>query len=363
MLSEENKKQTIGLAIDIATKIGLLFIILYISYLIIKPFLPIIVWGIIIAVALSPLIEMLVKRLGNRKKIIIAVATIFILALAIPTWKLSGTLISSTQTLINSVNKQEITVPKPSENVKKLPIIGDEIYKIWSDASKDLPKTLEPFHPKIKSAILWLVGVIKSAFTTILMTMVSIVIAAIFLISKDSSVALYRRIMNRLVGKERGEDWTKLSALTVQSVATGVVGVAVFQSILAMIGMVPMGVPLAPVWALAIMFITIIQMPAILVIGPLIAYEYSVASGTSATIFAIYMIIVGFTNDVLKPIVMGRGVDIPMLVILIGAIGGMMLMGLIGLFIGSVILALTYKLFDVWISETQEVEISNAENK
>ena len=160
--------------------------------------------------------------------------------------------------------------------------------------------------------------------------------------------------MRRLVGS-RGDEWAKLSALTVRSVATGVVGVAVIQSLLAIVGMIPMGVPLAPVWALAIMFLTIIQLPALIVIAPMIAYEYSVSSGTAATIFAIYMLIVGASDGILKPMLMGRGVDIPMLVILIGAIGGMMLMGMLGLFLGAVILALAYKLFESWIDETEKI--------
>ena len=354
------KKETMELAIDIFTKIGLLSLIIYISYMIVKPFLPMILWGIVLAVALSPLIEMLVKRFGNRKKIIIATAIVFIMALIIPTWKLSGSLITTTQTIVQSVDKQEIKIPAPSKKVKEWPLIGKKSYAIWENAHKDLPKALKPFHNQIKATLLWIAGMLKGALSTILMTIASIIIAAVFLLSQESAVAFYKRIMHRLVGA-KGDEWAKLSALTVRSVATGVVGVAVIQSLLALIGMIPMGVPLAPVWALAIMFLTIIQMPALIVIAPMIAYEYSVSSGTSATIFAIYMLIVGASDGILKPMLMGRGVDIPMLVILIGAIGGMMLMGMLGLFLGAVILALAYKLFDMWIDEKEMLETKNAQ--
>jgi predicted PurR-regulated permease PerM len=341
------------LATDIATKLGLLTIILYVSYLIVKPFLGIILWGIVLAVALAPLIDRLAGKFGHRKKIIVAVAAAFILLLVVPTWKLSGSLIGSTQSLVAAVEKKEITVPAPTERVKEWPLIGEQSYAFMQRAHEDLPKALEPFRAHIKKLILWLAGLLKGALTTVLLTVASVIIAAVFLISHESAEALYRRIMRRLVGPERGDDWARLSALTVRSVATGVVGVAVIQSLLALLGMIPMGVPLAPVWAVLIMFLTIIQMPALIVIGPMIAYVYSVSSGTSATIFAVYMILVGASDGVLKPILMGRGVDIPMLVILIGAIGGMMLMGMLGLFLGAVILALTYKLFEVWIEETE----------
>jgi len=353
---DEERKAKVETAVDIATKLGLLAIIIYVSYLIVKPFLSIILWGIILAVALSPLIDSLEKRFGHRKRIIIAVATAFTLALIVPTWKLSDTLIGSAQTLMHSVDKNEIKIPAPSERVKEWPLIGDRSYAIWQSAHKDLPKTLEPFKKQIKSAILKLAGFLKDGLSTVLLTIASIVVAAVFLISKDGSVLIYRRIMKRLVGPERGEEWAGLSALTVRSVATGVVGVAVIQSFMALLGMMAMGIPLAPVWALVIMFLTIIQMPALLVIGPMIAYVYSVSSGLPATIFSVYMLIVGASDGVLKPMLMGRGVDIPMLVILIGAIGGMMLMGMIGLFIGAVILALSYKLFEVWIEEAKAVE-------
>ncbi len=351
MIEPKKHQEIVKLSVDIATKLGLLAIILYISYLIVRPFLPIILWGIILAVAFSPLIEKLAKRFGHRKKIIVAVALTFILVLVVPTWLFSDSLISSSHSLVQAVEQKELAIPAPSERVKHWPLIGERAYAFWQGAHTDLPKALEPFHKQIKGLILWMVGMLKGALVTVLMTVASIVIAAVFLASKERSVALYRRIMRRLVGAERGDEWTELSALTVRSVATGVVGVAVIQSFLALLGMIPMGIPLAPVWALLIMFLTIIQMPALLVIGPMIAYVYSVSSGTSATIFAVYMLIVGASDGVLKPILMGRGVDIPMLVILMGAIGGMLLMGMIGLFLGAVILALAYKLFEVWIRE------------
>jgi predicted PurR-regulated permease PerM len=350
------RKEQIQLAVEIATKLGLLAIILYVSYLIVKPFLGIILWGIVLAVALAPLIDKLEERFGHRKKIIVSVTAAFILLLLVPTWQLSGTLIGSTQALVAAVEKKEITVPAPTERVREWPLIGEKSYEFMQRAHEDLPKALEPFHGQIKKLILWLAGLLKGALTTVLLTVASVIIAAVFLISHESSVALYRRIMRRLVGPERGDDWAKLSALTVRSVATGVVGVAVIQSLLALVGMIPMGVPLAPVWAILIMFLTIIQLPALIVIGPMIAYVYSVSSGTPATIFAIYMLLVGASDGVLKPMLMGRGVDIPMLVILIGAIGGMMLMGMLGLFLGAVILALAYKLFEVWINEAEAAD-------
>jgi predicted PurR-regulated permease PerM len=229
-------------------------------------------------------------------------------------------------------------------------LVGDGVYSLWEHAHTDLREAMAPFKPQMKATLMKAAGMLKSALTTILMTIASLIIAASFLIGKEGGVRFYRRVMERLLG-DRGREWADLSAMTVRSVATGVVGVAIIQSLLSLVGLVPMGVPLAPLWAIVIMFLTIIQMPALIVIGPIIAYVYSYADGTAATVFAVYMLLVGASDGVLKPMLMGRGVDIPMLVILIGAIGGMLLWGMIGLFIGAVILALAYKLFLLWIDE------------
>ena len=190
----------------------------------------------------------------------------------------------------------------------------------------------------------------------------SMIIAAVFLMAAEGSVKFYRDLSCRLLG-ERGKEWVTLSTLTIRSVVNGVIGVAVIQSFFALIGMGLMGVPLAMVWAIGIMFLTIIQVPALLIIGPVIAYVFSQGSGTAEIIFAVYIIIVGASDGVLKPILMGRGVDVPMLVILIGAIGGMMLMGMVGLFVGAVIFALAYTLFGFWMKEMDEEEETTLHNE
>ncbi|WP_353662008.1 AI-2E family transporter [Hydrogenimonas sp. SS33] len=353
----ENEK--VGTAIEIAIKLGFLFLVLYISYLIVKPFLALILWGIILAVAFEPLVKRLQKRFGNRKKVVIAMTTAMILVLVIPAWSLSDSLVASTSKLLAAVHGNEQIIPPPTEQVKSWPLVGEKVYDLWNKAHNDWREALAPFKEQIKAFILKLISMLKSGAMTLLLTIVSLVVAAFFLIGKEANTAFYHRIMRRILG-ERGDEWADISVLTIRSVATGVVGVAVIQSALALVGMVPMGVPLAPLWALIIMFLTIIQLPALIVIGPIIAYVYSYAEGTPATIFAVYMLVVGASDGVLKPMLMGRGVDLPMLVILIGAIGGMMLMGMIGLFLGAVILALAYKLFYLWLAETETNDVPAA---
>lgn len=353
MTQDTQREEKVNLAIEIAIKVGLLFLVLYITYLIAKPFIGIVVWGIIIAVALSPVINTLEKRFGNRKKIIITLTAGVIVALIVPTYMLSGSVIEASSSISHAVKEGTITVPPPTENVKEWPLIGKKAYAFWDAASHNLRTALTPYAEQIKGIAKSLVSALGSGLGTIFMFIGSMLIAAVFLIGSKGSVKFYNDILRRLVG-DKGEEWAKLSSLTVRSVVMGVLGVAVIQAFFALIGMLVMGIPLAIVWAVAIMFLTIIQVPALLIIGPMIAYVFSQGSGTAEIIFTIYMLVVGASDGVLKPILMGRGVDIPMLVILIGAIGGMMLMGMLGLFVGAVIFALAYKLFGLWISEVQD---------
>lgn len=348
-------EEKIQLAIEIAIKLGLLAIVLYISYLIAKPFMGIVVWGIIIAVAVSPLINGLEQRFGSRKKVIIGFTIVVITALLIPTYMLSDTVIEESHTLVNAMKEGNFTVPPPSEKVKEWPIVGEKVYTFWDNASHNLKATLQPFNEEIKKMAGSIFSALGSGLGTVFMFIGSFIIAAAFLIGRDNAVIFYHNILRRIVG-EKGDEWAELTTLTIRSVVTGVIGVAVIQAGLALIGLVLMGVPFAVALAVGIMFLTIIQVPALLIIGPVIAYVFSQGTGTSEIIFTIYMLIVGASDGVLKPLLMGRGVDIPMLVILIGAIGGMILMGMIGLFIGAVIFALAYKLFGLWIAEVEEAK-------
>ena len=358
MTKIEEREEKVKLAIEIAIKVGLLGLVLYFSYLIAKPFIAIIVWGIIIAVALSPVINILEKRFGNRKKVIIGFTIAVIAALLIPTYMLSGSVISESQTLFHAMKDGNVTVPPPTENVKEWPLIGEKAYAFWDSASNNLRKTLEPFSEDIRKMAKSIFSALGSGLGTVFMFIASFIIAAVFLIGRDGAGKFYHTVLRRIIGEERGDEWADLTTLTIRSVVTGVLGVAVIQAAFALVGLVLMGVPFAVVLAIGIMFLTIIQIPALLIIGPVIAYVFSQGSGTAEIVFTIYMLIVGASDGVLKPLLMGRGVDIPMLVILIGAIGGMILMGMIGLFIGAVIFALAYKLFGLWINDVKEEAVA-----
>jgi predicted PurR-regulated permease PerM len=355
IMKYKQNEEKVNLAIEIAIKLALLSLIIYVTYLIAKPFLGIIVWGIIIAVSIFPLVAHLERYFKNRNKIIIAIIVLSIMSLLIPTYLLSDKMIESSQSLVHTIKEGNITIPPPTQKVKEWPFIGKEVYDLWNSASHNLKKTLQPFSHNIKKMAQSIFSLLGSGFNTILMFIGSLVIAGAFLLKSESAIKLYNDILYRLVGK-KGKEWAKLSTLTIRSVVMGVIGVALLQAILSLIGMVVMKVPFAFILAVGIMFLTIVQLPTLIIIAPVIAYVFAQGSGIPEIAFAIYMLIVGIVDNILKPLFMGRGVEIPMLIILIGAIGGMLLMGLLGLFIGAVVFALAYKLFGLWISEVEETK-------
>ena len=165
-------------------------------------------------------------------------------------------------------------------------------------------------------------------------------------------------IFNRLAGKERGPQLQSLSTATVRSVASGVIGVAFIQALLLGIGFIMAGIPAAGVLAVIVMLLGIMQLPALLISLPAIAYLWWLgdASTTSNIFYSIYLVAAGMADNVLKPILLGRGVDAPMPVILLGALGGMVSSGIIGMFVGAVLLAVGYQVFMEWVNYADEGE-------
>ena len=167
--------------------------------------------------------------------------------------------------------------------------------------------------------------------------------------------------MTSLVGDDKGHMFTDMTILTIRSVVKGVLGVAIIQSLAAAIGLVLIGVPAPGLWAFAVLVLAIVQLPPIIILGPIAFWVFSVTDGLPATIFLIYAIIVSGSDTFLKPMLLGRGGETPMLVILLGAIGGAISMGIIGLFIGAVVLALSYEILVAWMApDESEAEPTEA---
>jgi predicted PurR-regulated permease PerM len=343
----ESSKKTI----DTTIRIGLIILLVYWCILIFEPFLTPVLWAIIIAVAIHPLYLKFESLLGGNQKIALTLFTLIALAVLItPTVMLAGSLMDAVETITTGLEDGTLQVPPAPERVAEWPLIGEKLYGIWSDASNNLTATIHQYGEHIKTGLKWLLSAAAGAGISVLQFILSILIAAAFIANAEGARRFSRSLATRLVGKD-GERFAKLSGATVRSVAQGVLGVAAIQGILAGVGMLAVGVPGAGLWSLLVLLLAIMQLPALLVMGPVIVYVFSVTDTLPATLFMIWGIFVSISDTFLKPMLLGRGLDIPMLVILIGALGGMIMSGIIGLFIGAVIFALGYQLFVAWLNQ------------
>jgi predicted PurR-regulated permease PerM len=348
-LSGQSQNTPTTQAIEIAIRLGILFLIFAWCLQILTPFISVIAWGAIIAVAIySPFLK-LVQKLGGRKKLAVTLTAVLgVGVILVPVISLSSSMVESATTIGHEISTGKVNISPPSENVREWPLIGEKTYTFWYQASVDLSALLEQYPDHLNTISQKLLAAAKGVGAGVLQFIISMLIAAAFLSSAESASAAMHRLATRLAG-DHGEPLLALSTATIRSVAVGVIGIAFIQAMLGGLGMMFAGVPAAGLLAIIILVLAIAQLPPLLVLAPVIFYVFSAESTTVAVVFLIWSILVSFSDAVLKPMFLGRGVDAPMLVILLGAIGGMITSGIVGLFIGAVILALGYKLFQAWI--------------
>jgi predicted PurR-regulated permease PerM len=325
-------------------------------YLLFQPFLELVVWSMILAVALYPVFTRLTAAMGGRVN---AAGGIFIAAgiaiIVVPAWLLSESFYEGVQWLKAQQEAGGLQLPPPPASVTDWPLIGPQLFEKWSGASRDLQAIVEQVGPQLGHAAAWLVSTISGIGIGLLVTIASIVVAGLMLMHAEGGAREARAIAGRL-GGEQGEAIVGLAVESIRSVAMGVFGVALVQSVLAGIGLFLADIPLAGLWVAVILVLAVAQLPPLIVLGPVIAYVFATSdSVVTQALFTIWSLLVSVSDSFLKPMMLGRGVDVPMIVILLGAIGGMIAWGVIGLFVGAVMLALGYKLFYIWLDETQEV--------
>lgn len=339
-----------GKVAETAIRLGVLALVVIWCFKILQPFLIPIIWGVIIAVAIHPLYSALVDLLKGRRALAATLISLaFFVLLLVPSILLGKILVENVATLAEDFKQGAIVIPPPPAQVKAWPIVGESVANIWNLASTNLSEALKLMQPQAKAVGAWLVDVAANAGLGMIMLVFAFAIAGVLLAHSAASYRLSRGISKRLVGT-RGEDFAHLAEATIRSVARGVLGVAVIQALLAGTGFVVAGVPAAGIWALLCLISAVVQLGVGPIVIPAIIYVFATADTTTAVIFLIWNALIMVADNVLKPLLLGRGVDVPMVVIFLGAIGGMLLSGIVGLFIGAIVLALGYKLFEAWLA-------------
>jgi predicted PurR-regulated permease PerM len=338
-------------AIEIAVNLGLILIIVAWCVQVLSPFASLLAWGAIIAISVYPLFEKLRNGLGGSNRWAVAIfAAIGLGVVIVPSWMFADSMIDSLRGMHANAQSGTFEIRPPPENVKDWPAIGERVYDTWAAASANTKQFLEAHHEQVEHVTRTVVSRAAGIFFGILIFMVSILVGAGLLANADMVRAGMQRLFRRL-SAEQGDAMLLLTVQTIRSVTVGVLGIAMIQALAGGIGMYAVGIPAVGVWTLLILILAIAQLPPLLVLVPMIIYVFSYESTGVAVIFMIWSLIVSFADMVLKPLLLGRGVPVPMLVILLGAIGGMIVRGVMGLFVGAVILALGYKLFQWWLAE------------
>ncbi len=340
-------------AIDILIRFGLIALLAVFCFQIFRPFLNLMMWSLILAITLYPLQTRLRgKVFAGEGRTATLIIVLVIAIVMVPTYLLGVALIESVEHAMAIAKSGEFHVPPPAESVAGWPVVGQRLYDFWLLAATDATALAQKLAPQIKAASVTVLGAVGGVGIGLLVFVGALIIAGIFMAYGEAGERSAVQIMSRISGPERGPRIASLCTATVRAVAQGVVGIAFIQMLLIGIGFIVKGVPGAGLLALAVLLLGIMQLPATLITIPVILYVFA-TEGMSAmnVVFAVYVFIAGLADNVLKPLLLGRGVDVPMPVVLIGALGGMVTGGVIGLFIGPIALAVGYQLFWQWVED------------
>ena len=344
-------EQTTSSFIEVAIRLGALALLLYWSLLLVSPFISIVIWSAVLSVALYPAFEWISLRLGGHRRLAAALVTILSLLVIVgpASWLALG-LVDSVRLIAERLDLANLTIPPPSSSVKEWPLIGEPIYQFWDLASTNLSAALAQILPQLKPLGSSLLRIGADTGLGIIMFLVSIIVAG-FLFSPAPTIVEAVKKFARRLNPTRGEEFVDQAGATIRAVSRGVIGISVLQALLAGIGLMVAGIPQASLITFAVLVLGIIQIGPSIVIIPVIIWSWIFMDTKSALLFTAYMVPVNLLDNLLRPLVMGRGLKTPMLVILFGVIGGTLAYGITGLFLGPIILAVIWELFVSWIDD------------
>jgi predicted PurR-regulated permease PerM len=344
---------------DVLIRLGLAIALVLLCYRIFAPFLTLMIWALILAVTLYPVHEAVAAKIGGKQGLAATlIVTLGFVLIVVPSSVLISSMGDSVHRFVHKVQTKSLEVPAPVETVAKLPIVGPKVHSLWSQAHADLPALVQSMQPQIGDLAKSVLGLVAGIGGGVLMFLAAFIIAGIIMAFGEAGDRAHRAIFARIFGRVRGPELAKLSTATVRAVAQGVIGVAFIQSIIVGICLLIAGIPWAGVLAVIVLVLGIAQVPALIITLPAIGWMWwSGAHGNlAATVFTALLLVAGMADNVLKPLLLGRGVQAPMPVILLGALGGMATSGILGMFVGATLLTLGYQIFMGWVAANPDGE-------
>jgi predicted PurR-regulated permease PerM len=342
--------------LDVLIRAALLGALAVLCYRVFSTFLTLAVWSVILAVTLFPLHQWLARSFGRRQWLASTVLVVVgVLLVVVPTSLLLNSFADSVSNFVGAVQQNRLSIPAPREGVERWPLVGKKLHHAWSTAHTDLPALVQSVQPKVGDLARRALATVASVGLGLLLFLASFVFAAVIMAYGESGARSGRSIFRRVAGAARGEALARLATATIRAVALGVVGVAFIQAVLVGLALLLAGVPGAGVLALITLVLGIAQVPALVVTLPAVVYIWSSGDygGASAVLYTLILLLTGAADNALKPLMIGRGVDAPMPVILFGALGGMASGGILGMFVGATLLALGHQILMSWVATDQ----------
>jgi predicted PurR-regulated permease PerM len=321
------------------------------SFWIMRPFLLALIWATTIVVATWPILLRLQAWLGGKRSLAVAGMTLALLLVFIVPFALAVLTIMNHADQIVGWAKGLATyaLPPPPDWVGKLPLGGSKLSEAWQEIAAVGPGGVrERLVPYAGAIVKWFVEQAGSLGAMLVQFLLTVVIAAVLFSGGETAGRGVRRFARRLAGQQ-GEDAAVLAARTIRGVALGIVLTALIQSLLGGIGFAVAGVPASVLLAGVIFILALAQLPPVLVMAPAVIWLYWKGDPVWGTVLLVWTVVVSAIDNVVRPLLIRKGVDLPLLVIFSGVIGGLIAFGIVGLFIGPVVLAVSYRLVEAWV--------------
>lgn len=340
--------------VDVALRLALIAALAYACFRIMSPFLMVLLWTILMAVMVNPLHVWLRQRTGMNNAVsavIIGVAGSLLILL--PIVLATDSVIRSAAQIVAYINEYGVPIPARPIWLERIPMIGARLSERWDAIANDLPAALQQYREQIRDGANWLGGFAAGLAGGLLTGLVSLLLASVLLAYGDEAQRFAAAVTARVAGNRRAKLFIALITSTIRAVVQGVIGVAFIQAVLVGIGFFGVGLASAGALSLLALIFGILQIPVALITLPTIVYIFMHEPTSTAVIFAVWTGIAGASDNVLRPLMLARGLDVPMPLILIGVLGGLLVDGMIGLFTGPVVLSVGYVLFAEWLRETE----------
>jgi predicted PurR-regulated permease PerM len=341
---------TTGKVIDVILPLFLTALLIALCVQLLLPFVGLLLWTIILAICFNPLQEKLLAKGWRSGRAAMLLGSVIVAIILIPTAYAAIHAAGSIPPLVAGIQDGTLHVRPPPPALENVPVVGAKAHAAWAQAANDFPSFLKQNGPQLRDWSRWMLKQAGGMFGAVLLLVLAVVLAAVALAYAKSLRAFFAAVFARITGSQKqGQHLMDIIGATVRSVANGVIGVAFVQALLVGIGFFVAGVPFAGLLSLLAFLLGIVQFPVLIVTLPAIAWAWSAMDTTGAIIFTVWSLIAGLSDAALKPMLIGHGLEVPMPIILLGVIGGVMAYGLVGLFIGAVILAVGYVLFYEWL--------------